>query len=145
MEAIVTGGTLIDYAFIIILVLIEAGVLLGASALVCKYTKIKAKSNTRFYSVFCIANAILIAMVVLSVVLCMIYCPDMSLDDDWAWLLLLAIFYVLPSLVIMQIISIVSVVVRKINDKKIDRLISEAEDKIENAIKNSDKINKDKT
>lgn len=144
MEAI-TGVTLTDYAFIIILVLIEAGILFGASTFICKYTKIKAKSSTRFYSVFCIANAVLIAMVVLSVVLCMIYCPHMSLDDDWAWLLLLAIFYVLPSLVIMQIISIVSVVVRKINDKKIDRLISEAEDKIENAIKNSDVINKDKT
>lgn len=145
MEPIVTGGTLIDYAFIIILVLIEAGVLLGASALVCKYTKIKAKSSTRFYSVFCIANAILIAMVVLSVVLCMICCPDMSLDDDLAWLPLLAIIYVLPSLVIMQVIGLVSIIVKKNNDKKIDRLLSEAEDKIENAIKNSDVINKDKT
>lgn len=136
------GNTLMDYILVcIIIVLIEAALVLGISSLICKYTNVKSNSDTRFYSVFCIVDSVLLTIVVAFTAVCLFLPANFGTAVSGA----LSAFYILPPFAIMLIIGLVSKAVKKNSGEKIDRLLSEAEDKIENAIKNSDVINKDKT
>ena len=125
----------------VIVILLEAASMLGASVLICKYTKIKEDTETRFYFVFNIVNAVLLALVAIFVAVCLIFKPS----ADASALGAVTALYGLPPLVIMQIIGLASILVKKNSEKSIDRMLSNAEAEIENLLKNSDKINKDKT
>lgn len=125
----------------VIVILLEAASMLGASAFICKYTKIKEDTETRFYFVFNIVNAVSLALVAIFVAVCLIFKPS----ADASALGAVTALYGLPPLVIMQIIGLASILVKKNSEKSIDRMLSNAEAEIENLLKNSDKINKDKT
>ena len=133
--------TLTNIIVYIVVILLEAASMLGASAFICKFTKIKEDTETRFYSVFCIVNAVLFLLVAIFVAVCLIFKPSEFAPALGA----ITALYGLPPLVIMLIIGLTSVRLKRNSEKNIDRMLDEIEERVQEMIKNSDKINKDKT
>lgn len=125
----------------IIVVLLEAVAMLGASALMCKYTRIKENTETRFYSVFCIVNTALILLVAIFVAICLIFKPSASAPALGA----VTALYALPPLVIMLIIGLASVRLKKNSEQRYDRMLDEIEERIQEKLKNLDQTDIDKT
>ncbi len=121
-----------------IVVVIEAVVLMGISAFICK----NKSRNFDFSAVFCIVDLIFI---VIASVFCFLTINNAHNDMDMAYYGGICSFFVVPPLIILLIIGAVSFGIRKYNKTKTERILKKAEDEIENLLKNSDMINKDKT